>query len=75
MLDIQEDNIKIYSEIFMVALRNSSLLVQEVNHTRLCAFCGSDLNVEEGVMIYDKNWYHNGCWNSFENEKEVKGND
>ena len=59
----------------MVALGTNSVLVQEVNCTKLCAYCNLGLNIEEGVMIYDKNWYHNVCWNSFENSKEVVRND
>ncbi len=53
---------------------SNSMLVQESEHTKLCAFCDSNLDVQEGVMIYDKNWYHNGCWETFENQKEVSKN-
>ena len=51
-----------------MASKSNSLLVQKSNFTKLCAFCDSSLDVEEGVMIYDKNWYHNSCWESFENK-------
>lgn len=61
--------------IIMVSRNNSAILVDSPNYSKLCAFCGSDLDVEEGVMIYDKNWYHNVCWDSFENSKEVIRND
>ena len=54
----------------MVYGGNNAILVDELNRTKFCAQCGSNLDVEEGVMIYDKNWYHNGCWDSFENQKE-----
>jgi galactose-1-phosphate uridylyltransferase len=54
---------------------SASMLVQESNHTKLCAFCNSNLDVEEGVMIYDKKWYHNLCWETFGNKKEVLKND
>lgn len=59
----------------MITTGTKSFLVQEVNHTKLCAYCNLGLNVEEGVMIYDKNWYHNECWNFFENQKEGSRND
>ena len=59
----------------MVALGTNSVLVQEVNCTKLCAYCNLGLDIEEGVMIYDKNWYHNDCWGFFENQKEVSRND
>jgi hypothetical protein len=51
------------------------MLVPESNYSKLCAFCDSNLDVEEGVMIYDKKWFHNGCWDTFENQKEVSKND
>ena len=44
---------------------SSAILVHTLDH-KICAFCNENLSVEEGVMIYDKNWYHNGCWDSFE---------
>ena len=61
--------------IIMVSKNNSAILVDSPNCSKICAFCGSDLDMEEGVMIYDKNWYHNVCWDSFENSKEVIRND
>jgi len=65
MPDIQEDNIKILYEYFMVSRTNKAILVQE-NRTKFCAFCNSDLDIEEGVTIYNKNWYHDKCWDYFE---------
>lgn len=75
MPDIQEDNIKIQYEYFMVSSTNNAILVQEMDRTKYCAFCNSDLDIEEGVTIFDKNWYHDGCWNSFETQKGVVKND
>ena len=60
--------------IIMVSTNNSTIL-EDTNYSKICMFCGSDLDMEEGVMIYDKNWYHNVCWDSFENSKEVIRND
>ena len=54
----------------MVAGSNSAFLVQ-VNHAKLCSFCDAELHVEEGVVIYDRHWYHNGCWKSFEKQQEA----
>jgi hypothetical protein len=59
----------------MVSTGIKSVLVHQVNSTKLCAYCNLDLNIEEGVMIYDKNWYHNDCWGFYENQKEVVRND
>ncbi len=53
---------------------SNSVLVQDPNYTKHCAFCDSNLDVQEGVMIYDKKWYHNVCWETFENQKEVSKN-
>jgi len=53
---------------------SNPVLVHESNCTKLCAFCDSNLDVQEGVMIYNKKWYHNGCWDIFENQKEVSKN-
>jgi hypothetical protein len=65
---------KITHEYVMVYTSNP-VLVQKSNYTKLCAFCDSNLDVQEGVMIYDKKWYHNGCWETFENQKGVSKND
>ncbi len=75
MPDIQGDNIKILHDYCMVSSTNKAILIQEMNRTKLCAFCNSDLHIEEGVTIYDKNWYHDGCWNSFETQTGVARND
>ena len=75
MPDIQEDNIKNSHEYFMVSRVNKAILIQETNRTKFCAFCNSDLDMEEGVTIYDKNWYHDACWNSFESQNGVVVND
>jgi len=69
--DIQEDNIKISYEYFMVSSTNKAIYAQEMNRTKLCAFCNSDLDIEAGVMIYDKNWYHDACWSTFETQNGV----
>ncbi len=73
--DIQEDNIKIPYDYFMVSSTNKAILVQEMNRTKFCAFCNSALDIEEGVKIYDKNWYHDACWGSFETQNGVIAND
>lgn len=38
---------------------------------KTCSFCKSKLQLEEGVMVYDRNWYHNECWTSFEKKLGV----
>ena len=53
----------------MVSSTNNAILVQEMSPTKYCAFCNSDLDIEEGVTIYDKKWYHDGCWDSYETKK------
>ena len=59
----------------MVSSTNNAILVQELNRTKFCAFCNSDLDIKEGVTIYDKNWYHDRCWDSFESQTGVDSND
>lgn len=56
----------------MVSSGNKAMLVEQLNTIKQCAFCNKDLDIEEGVMIYNKNWYHNGCWNTFENQQELE---
>ena len=75
MPDTQENNIKILHKLFMVAFGTNSVLVQHVNNPKLCAYCNLDVTVEDGVMFYDKNWYHNECWNSFENQNRMNKDD
>ncbi len=50
----------------MVSSTKNAILVNDMSHSKLCAFCNSDLAIDEGVTIFDKKWYHNQCWNSFE---------
>ena len=59
----------------MVSSTNNAILVQEMDRTKFCAFCNSNLDIEEGVTIFDKKWYHDGCWNSFETQKGDAKND
>ena len=59
----------------MVSSTNNAILVQEMDRTKFCAFCSSDLDIEEGVTIFDKKWYHDVCWNSFETQKGDAKND
>ena len=74
MPDIQENNIKIPYEYFMVSRTNKAILMQDIS-TKICAYCNSDLDIEEGVTIYDKNWYHDVCWSSFETKSGVRLHD
>lgn len=59
----------------MVSSTNKAILIEETNSTKLCAYCNSNLDIDEGVTIYDKNWYHDGCWNSYETQNGVVTND
>lgn len=59
----------------MVSSTNKAILMQKMSNSKLCAFCNSNLDIEEGVTIYDKNWYHDGCWDSYETKKGVVKND
>jgi hypothetical protein len=61
--------------INMVSRNNIPILDDSAEYSKICSYCRSDLNMEEGVTIYDKNWYHNVCWDSLENPKEVIRND
>ncbi len=45
----------------------------EVGHRIVgCSFCGSEMEVVEGTVLYDSNWFHESCWNKF--EKDGLGN-
>lgn len=36
--------------------------------SKVCSYCQSQLEIKEGVMIYDKKWFHNNCWEFFEKQ-------
>jgi len=56
----------------MVTGANSTIQVPESIQSKNCAYCGNDLQMKEGVTIFDKRWYHDRCWNSFEKQQEVE---
>ena len=58
----------------MITRARGAILVQESN-VRTCAFCNTNLQVVEGVAIYNKNWYHAECWNTLENQQVKSKND
>lgn len=35
-----------------------------------CAKCNNEMEVKEGTVIYDRQWFHDACWNVI-----IKGND
>lgn len=35
-----------------------------------CAKCDNEMEVKEGTVIYDRQWFHDACWNV-----TIKGND
>ncbi len=56
----------------MVTGANSTIQVPESIQSKNCAYCGNDLQMKEGVTIFDKRWYHDGCWSSFDKQQEVE---
>ena len=36
---------------------------------KTCSFCESQIGVEDGVICYDRQWFHNKCWKIFEKKK------
>ena len=35
-----------------------------------CAKCNNEMEVKEGTVIYDRQWFHDACW-----DVTIKGND
>ena len=35
-----------------------------------CAKCNNEMEVKEGTIIYDRQWFHDACW-----DVTIKGND
>ena len=48
---------------------NTIIIPQYKKTGKFCSFCNDNLEIECGTTLYDKNWYHNKCWSSFEKEK------
>lgn len=42
------------------------ITVDTKHNEKICSFCGSKLELQEGVTVYDRNWFHNECWLSYE---------
>ena len=36
-----------------------------------CFVCYSEMEVKEGVVLYDRNFYHSECWKEFQNSRKV----
>ena len=49
----------------------NSITIAKGHNEKICSFCNGKLELQEGVTVYDRNWYHNECWTSFENKLEV----
>ena len=64
-----ENNISV-GEVFLINLPLNILVSPHGKNSKTCSFCQSDLEIEEGVMFYDKKWFHNQCWTTFENSGE-----
>ncbi len=45
--------------------RELLLETPEVQKKR-CHYCKSDLLMAEGIWLYDKKWFHDGCLDAFE---------
>ena len=70
-MDIQVDNIKSrHKSTIMEAGTNSTILVHAPKNIKTCSFCGSELQIEEGVMVFDRKWFHENCWSSYEKQLE-----
>ncbi len=40
-----------------------------------CFFCRSEMEVVEGTVLYNSNWFHEDCWHKFENNNSNTNND
>lgn len=36
-----------------------------------CDQCHSEMEVEEGTVLYDKKWFHDSCWESITSGAEI----
>ena len=54
----------------MQAGTNGTVLVNAPKNIKTCSFCSSDLQIEEGVMVFDRKWFHETCWSSYEKQME-----
>lgn len=35
------------------------------NRITLCFFCKKQMEIKEGIIFYNSNWFHDSCWNKF----------
>ena len=52
----------------MEAGSKSTILVHIPKNIKTCSFCSSELQIEEGVMVFDRKWFHQNCWPSYEKQ-------
>ena len=39
-----------------------------------CFYCRKEMEVQEKVILFDSNWFHNYCWDKFSGENLEKPN-
>ncbi len=48
------------------------ITVTKLLNEKICSFCDCVLELQDGVVVYNRNWYHNECWSSYEKMGELK---
>lgn len=48
-----------------------TVIAPKMHNEKICTFCGCVLELQEGVMVYDRNWFHNECWSSYEKNRGI----
>ncbi len=50
---------------------NSTNIKTNVTNNRIasCFSCKEQMEIQEGTILFDTNWFHDSCWNEFEGLK------
>ena len=43
---------------------NQTKTVKLIHQKQICFKCKKGLEIVEGTILYDRNWYHEHCWDS-----------
>jgi hypothetical protein len=58
-------NASYHKELF-----DDSMNIKSNNRISLCFCCKKQMEIQEGIVFFNSNWFHNSCWKKFGEKNE-----